>query len=164
MGINEDEYVRDIRNDLRERLASIGGRYADEMHDYEAQREALDAQHRRVVEALERERLAVQQLLEIEEVREGSATVEIEPLRRRVPLGDFLIAKICAHGPIDKELLKSEATAAGYEIDGRAFHATLMNVEKHSRVRKTRDGQYIGPEEATGLFGMGNPQQEGAVN
>jgi hypothetical protein len=163
MGFSEDEHVRDIRNDLRERLSALSGRYADQMHEYEAQREALDSHHRRVIEAVERERLAVQQLLEIEERREGSPTLEIEPLRRRVALADFLIAKICAHGPIDKDALRSEAIAAGYENDGRTFHATLMNVEKHAKVRKTPDGRYVGPEQTTGLFGMGDQQQEAAA-
>jgi hypothetical protein len=165
MASKEDAYVRDIRNDLRERLLLLNGRYGDVMRDYDAQREALEAAHRATIEMIERERLAVRQLLEIEERREGSTSVEIEPIRRRVPLADFLIAKACAHGPVEREVLKSEAQAAGYEFDGRTFHATLMNVEKHGKVIKREDGRYEGPKRSEdGLFGLGNETEARAVN
>ncbi|MEA2879667.1 MAG: hypothetical protein QOF14_4863 [Hyphomicrobiales bacterium] len=164
MGSDKDGYVRDIRNDLRERLLALDGRYSDAMHEYEAEREALELKREGTTGAIEKERAAVRQLLEIEERREGSETVEIVPTRKLMPLADFLIAKVCAHGPIDRESLKTEAMAAGYQIDGRTFHATLMNVEKHGKIARADTGQYLAAPISEGtLFGMGQQKEEPQV-
>jgi hypothetical protein len=142
--------MRDIRHDLRERLAALNGRYVDEMVQYDQKREALEEGHRTAITTLERERLAVEQLLAIEEERQGiaPAAAEARKTARLVPLADFLIAKAYTHGPIDKDQLREEANLAGYfaEGNGRTFHATLMNVTKCGRLVHRPDGRYAVPD------------------
>src|SRR6266699_433869 len=84
----ETDSMRDIRHDLRERLASISGRYADEMAQYQEKREALDNAHRDTMTALDREKVAVEQLLAVEEERQGilPAAVEARKTARLVAL------------------------------------------------------------------------------
>jgi hypothetical protein len=141
--------MRDIRHDLRERLASIGGRYADELSQYDQRREALEQEHRATIVGLERERIAVEQLLAIEEERHGISAdaVEARKTARLVPLAEFLITKVYTHGPMEKDQLREEANLAGYfaEGNGRKFHTTLMNIAKYGRLIHFPDGRYAFP-------------------
>jgi hypothetical protein len=142
--------MRDIRHDLRERLANISARYLDEMYEYDQKREALEEGHRTTIEGLDRERTAVEQLLKVEEERHGASPGEVEARKtaRLVPLATFIETKVHAHGPMDKDQLRAEANLAGYFIDGngRTFHATLMNIAKCGRVLQLPDGRYAFPE------------------
>jgi hypothetical protein len=52
--------MRDIRTDLRERLASVAGRYSDEIAEYNRKLEALEKSHKETLTALARERAALQ--------------------------------------------------------------------------------------------------------
>jgi hypothetical protein len=156
----EIDSMRDIRHDLRERLATISGRYADELAKYEETRLALEQQHRDTMAALDRERAALEQLLTIEEEREGIVPGSAESRRtaRLVPLADFLMTKVYTHGPIEKDHLRHEANLAGYfaERNGRTFHATLMNLTKCSRLIHLSDGKYAcPPRDSTPLFSTG---------
>jgi hypothetical protein len=154
--------MRDIRDDLRERLRSIDARYADEMAEYQEAISELTKKHREYVDALSRERAAVDQLLAIEDGRadlpSAPSSTKMIPL---VPLGDFLIAKIASYGPMDKEALKIEFNAAGYTGGGRNFHATLMNITNHGKLTQLEDGRYAIPTRATPLFDV-EPSQEGS--
>jgi len=118
--------MRDIRHDLRERLAGISARYLDEMYEYEQKREALEEGHRTTIDALDSERIAVDQLLKIEEARHGisSSEVEIRKTARLVPLATFIETKLHAHGSMDKDQLRAEANLAGYFLDGNAAPST----------------------------------------
>jgi hypothetical protein len=148
--------MRDIRHDLRERLAALNGRYLDAMALYQAEREALDNGHRVTITALERERTAVEQLLAIEEERQGfpPAAVQARKTARLVALDDFLVTKVHAHGPMDKDHLRAEANLAGYfaEGNGRKFHITLMNVTRCGRLVRLSDGKYAFPERQPPMF------------
>ena len=160
--------MRDIRHDLRERLASISGRYADEMTQYQEKREALDNAHRDTMTALDREKVAVEQLLAVEEERQGilPAAIEARKTARLVALDDFLVTKVHAHGPLDKDQLRAEANLAGYfaEGNGRTFHVTLMNVTKCGRLVHLPDGRYAFPERrGAALFGGADQTTEDEV-
>jgi hypothetical protein len=160
LGELEIDSMRDIRYDLRERLASISGRYADELSKYDEKREALERLHRETIAALERERMAIEQLLAIEEERQGipPTSAEARKTARLVPLADFLITKVYTHGPIEKDQLREEVNLAGYfaEGNGRTFHTTLMNVTKCRRLIRLPDGRYACPHrDSVALFGVG---------
>ena len=76
--------MRDIRTDLRERLASVNGRYADEMVDYDRKLGELQECHRQAIAVLERERAVLEQLLAILDAtirlfNPGVDLVEIKP-------------------------------------------------------------------------------------
>jgi hypothetical protein len=152
--------MRDIRADLKERLAFLDGRYADEVAKYDQQRDALEAAYRESIQRITRERSAIADLLAIENER------AIEPLAverpKLAPLMEFLLAKVCAHGPVDKDQLRAETNAAGYfdEGNGRAFHTTLMNITRGGKVIQLPDGRYAAPTTPGNLF---NPNREGNV-
>jgi hypothetical protein len=163
-----DDSMRDIRHDLRERLASIGGRYADELSQYDEKREALEREHRTAIVGLERERIAVEQLLAIEEERHGipADAVEAGKTARLVPLAEFLITKVYTHGPMEKDQLREEANLAGYfaEGNGRKFHTTLMNITKCGRLVHRPDGRYAFPaRHPATLFGSDDQPRESAM-
>jgi hypothetical protein len=142
--------MRDIRQDLRERLAGISARYFEEMYNYDQKREALEEGHRTTIEGLDQERVAVEQLLKIEEERHGASPSEAEVRKtaRLLPLAAFIETKVHAHGPMDKDQLRAEANLAGYFVEGngRTFHTTLMNITKCGRVVQLPDGRYAFPQ------------------
>jgi hypothetical protein len=161
--------MRDIRQDLRERLAQIDARSADWFGEYDRKLEALSREHREMVSSLDREREAVKQMLDIEEARQGvpAGLIESRKTARLVALPDFIITSVRAHGPIDKDQLRSVIEAAGYfaEGNGRMFHTTLMNITKAGRLSLLADGRYALPSErkASTLFeGDNATSEEGA--
>jgi hypothetical protein len=143
--------MRDIRTDLRDRLASVMGRTVDEHDRHMRAQDALDIQHKMEIAALERERKALEALLAIEQERDGVLPLDRPAARPILPLGEFLKTKVHAHGPMDKDELRSEADIAGYFDDatnGRTFHTTLMNFVKHGKITQLPDGRYAYPERA----------------
>ena len=69
--------MRDIRTDLRERLASVAARYSDEIDEHNRKFEALKRSHEETLRALARERAALEQLLAIEDERAGIRSLTI---------------------------------------------------------------------------------------
>ena len=153
--------MRDITDDLRERLRQIDAEYADEMA-------ALDERlvaHRHTIAELNRQRSVVQAALGLEAQRSGGSAEDgaAAIVRARLPLEEFVITKVHALGPLDKDALKAEAGRAGYPEaeNGRSFHMTLTNVIKHKKLRQLPDGRYAYPERPdAGLFAAGDASQE----
>jgi len=143
--------MRDIREDLRDRLAAIQVAFNSAGEEHETQITILHASYRHKVDALERERQTVLQLLKIEEARACSADEPTKPkaLQPALPLAEFIITKLSANGPMSKEQIKAEVERAGYlegEITGRTFHLTLMNISgAGGRISKLPDNRYIAP-------------------
>jgi hypothetical protein len=159
--------MRDIRDDLRERLMALDGRHADAMVDYDQRLAALNKEHRETVAAIERERAALKELLAFEAQRHGLPPDDplnyVQKKQLRLPLADFLIARVAARGPLDKEGLKAEADSAGYldAGNGRSFHAALLNMTKHGKLKQLADGRYAAPNGAVEtLFGLGQQAAE----
>jgi hypothetical protein len=140
--------MRDIRTDLRDRLAAVMGRTADQHDRYARAHEALVTAHTQEIANLERERKALEALLTIEQERDGALPLAVPATRPVLPLGEFLTTKVHAHGPMEKDELRSEAEMAGYLndiVNGRTFHTTLMNVVKHGKITQLPDGKYAYP-------------------
>jgi GAF domain-containing protein len=148
--------LRDIRNDLRERLAALDGAELDQMMTYQAERERLDAAHNNALRSIAAERAALKQLLSIEDHRASALPPFTARSAPTIPLGDFLIAKVRACGALEKEELRAAAEEAGYR-DGRAFHTTLMNITKGGKLQQYSDGRYA----PTALDIFGPPLVEG---
>lgn len=136
--------MRDIRNDLHERLAALQSQQYEEISSYHEKFDLLQSEHRRVIAAIESERAAIKQLLLIEERRALAAPAIQSDTSPLVPLSDFIIAKIQTTGPLEREELRSAAEEAGYK-DGRTFHTTLMNITKGRRLQQMADGRYAIP-------------------
>jgi hypothetical protein len=155
--------VRDIRNDLRERLAVINGMQADEESRYFDERMRIDNDHARALESFERERSVINQLLAIEERRGSLPTI---PTSFKSPLPDFLITNIKMFGPMSKNELRAAVESAGYfeddEANGRTFHTTLMNITKGGRLRQLPDDRYAMPD-LEGLFSADGETKEGEM-
>jgi hypothetical protein len=159
--------MRDIRTDLRERLASVAGCYSDEIAEHNRKLDALEKSHKETLTALARERAALEQLLAIEDERAGIPSPTLaQKLATLVPLGDFLVTKVQAHGPREQAQLRAEASLAGYLADGngRAFHITLINVTKCGRLVHLPDGRYAFSEQhAATLFVSDDRPRESAM-
>lgn len=144
------EAMRDIREDLRERLATIQMAYNQATAEFDEAMVALQIGYRQKADALERERVAVLRLLEIEEARPETAKDQSRaaPTDRPpvFPMAEFIITKLHAHGPMTKEEIRTHVDLAGYldgEATGRTFHLTLMNISNSGgRVKKFPDGRY----------------------
>ncbi|MGO9133905.1 MAG: hypothetical protein ACLP8A_07635, partial [Methylovirgula sp.] len=101
--------MRDISSDLRERLAANSARYADEMARFDEASSKLREEHRAILDALERERAAVEQLLAIEMERSDEPmSVHNERIKaHRMQLSDFMITIVYASGPLTKDEIRS---------------------------------------------------------
>ena len=155
--------MRDIRPDLRERLADVNDSYATESAEFERKQKALEHEHKRRLDALARERAALEQLLVVENERGGIAAPTLaQKLATLVPLGDFLVAKLQMYGPMEKNQLRTEAKLAGYFAhgNGRTFHITLMNITNGGRVTLLPDGRYAFPDHQPAIF---DRSEEGAM-
>jgi hypothetical protein len=143
--------MRDITEDLRDRLAAIQVAFNVATSDHEDRVMALQTDYRRKTMALERERQTVLELLKIEEARflpseqPGISKAKQPPL----PLAEFIITKLHANGPMTKEQIRAEIDRAGYldgEVTGRTFHLTLMNISgAGGRISRLPDQRYAAP-------------------
>jgi hypothetical protein len=161
--------VRDIRDDLRERLATIQTAYNLATAEHDAAMIALQTGYRQKTEALERERLAVLELLKIEEAR-PEATETPAMRKPSLPMAEFIITKLHAHGPMTKEEIRAHVDLAGYldgEATGRTFHLTLMNISASSgRILRFADGRYAFRPKIPRAATLGAPRtikQEGST-
>lgn len=113
--------LKDIRPDLRERLRAA----AVERDQLRPRLQELDG----TIALLER-------LIEQEDQRFRPAGVAPSD-----SLGDFLLEKM-RRGISTKESLRAVAEEAGYDVDGRSIHATLVNLIKSGRAVEIGEGQY----------------------
>jgi hypothetical protein len=145
--------MRDIIEDLKERLRNVLARYADEEASYTEARVELDAKHRQAISLLNVEQNAIEQLLRSELARTGSAMQEPVLPRPKLSLVDFLLTKLHADGPMPKDDLRRHAQLAGYfgdeDAGGRKVHATLMNLATAGRAHRLPDGKYSFPDRVT---------------
>lgn len=124
--------MRDIRDDIRERLAAVEHKRQDFLAALKAQDDI---------------KAALEKLLELEEARTRSGTVvngnnhEKTPT---IPVADFLVG-LLRERPRTKEELSELAARAGYYPDaeavGRAIHMTIVNMERSGRIHEVR-GRY----------------------
>ncbi len=142
--------MRDIRDDLRERLKAVELRINEEMEQYSSARRELEATHAQRTATLNDQRKALLTILNAE--AEGT----LEPLEggkslatMRLPLIEYFRTVIFSRGPQTKDDLKEAAIAAGYSDEatgaGRVTHATLLNAVSSGKLVRLIDGRYAGP-------------------
>ena len=152
--------MRDIVEDLEERLRSVLARYAAEEADYTEARLALEAKHREAISSLNAEQNALEQLLRSELARTGCTMMQPVLSKPKLSLLDFLLTKLHADGPMSKEEIRRHAQLAGYFADddrgGRKVHATLMNLLSAGRLHRLPDGRYSFPERPRAPLSNGN--------
>jgi hypothetical protein len=116
-----ETHLKDIRPDLRERLRAA----AVERDQLRPRLQDLDG----TIALLEK-------LLEHEDRRfkPPNATPTDS-------LADFLLENL-GRGIATKDALRAVAEGAGYEVDGRSIHATLVNLIKSGKAVEIGEGQY----------------------
>jgi hypothetical protein len=119
--------MRDIREDLRERLSSL---------------EAKRAEHHAALKELDEQAAAVMRMLDIEdrEFPEQQPKGGPAPTPTKV-LSDFIYEEL-GRRRMNKAEIKVAAERAGYENVGRAVHLTLVNMARFGRVRCGEDKKY----------------------
>ncbi len=146
--------MRDIRDDLRERLKILDVRLAEETERYSAVRRELEADHMHKLEVIKAQSDAIITLLNAENESNG---FPIEPVQSlpgmRLPLKDYFLTLTYTRGPLTKDDLRDAANRAGYFDDdasaGRVTHATIMNLVSSGRLVRLSDGGYAKPESLT---------------
>jgi hypothetical protein len=114
--------LRDIRPDLRERLRVA----KSDLSQVQA-----------MIGTLESTVGLLEQMLAQEEQRYAAS-------EKSVPsesLPEFLLEKLRS-GPHTKDVLRWAAEQAGYDVDGRSIHATLVNLIRTDRAVEVREGEY----------------------
>jgi hypothetical protein len=135
--------VRDIRDDLIERLEKANAEMAVAQTNHDVERRELEQRfHRQFVAIAERQK-ALRVLLD-EETGVLGEKREVTPGEKRfqLPLQEFILNLLSANGSATKDEIKDAAERAGYESAGRMVHATLLNIKKSDKVLLLADGQY----------------------
>jgi hypothetical protein len=113
--------MKDIRPDLRERLRAAAVE-RDQLRPHLAELEAEIALLEKVIEREDRRFRPA-----------GSSPQD--------SLADFLMENL-RRGIATKDGLRAVAEGAGYEVDGRSIHATLVNLIKSGKAVEFNEGEY----------------------
>ena len=135
--------MRDIRADLRDRIAALGGRESEIAREHNRRMRELELWWENEIKIVQDERSAAQAMLAIEMRRHG----EIEKIGLpQVPLQDFIIQETAKRGIASKEDLRLAATQANYfpdgETGGRQIHTTVLNLVRANRLMEVQEGRF----------------------
>jgi hypothetical protein len=160
--------MRDIRDDLRERLKIVDLRSDEENERYGAARRGLEIEHAQAIQMLQEQRKALLVIINADSEDYSPPEEKIRRPAMRLPLKDYFLTIISTRGPHSKDDLKEAAITAGYFSDGanagRATHATVMNITSSGTLRRLPDGRYdwVGPIDRS-LFGPTNAVEKASV-
>jgi hypothetical protein len=91
--------MRDIVNDLNERLAAIASKYAEEMARYDEECRDAHTKHRAVIESLEHDKHALEEVLGAEARRSAGTEVVVRKPMLKLPPSDFNLDSVQRDGP-----------------------------------------------------------------
>ena len=141
--------MRDIRNDLQDRVDLIEEQISAAHAQFEGRLEQLKSERDARLAELKAELTAVATLVDCEHRRLGDLATEQTVEAQSLPLADFFVRKLSESGPLSKEDLRVLAVKEGYfddsEIAGRGAHATLVTIVKEGRIRQLPDGTFAPP-------------------
>ncbi len=140
--------VRDIREDLAERLRAIDAEMAAARTEYDVARRTLDSEYAVLFEDMSDRQRAVSRILDAESQRMGDAPQRRAPSppTMKLPLSDYIIHLI-GEGNKSKDDIRDAVDRAGYEGAGRTVHTTLLNLVRANRIIEY-DGAYRLPNTA----------------
>jgi len=149
--------MRDITNDLKERLSAVEEQGKAENLRYERDRKALDEQHNTRLADLKAEWETINRLLVAEQRRLGVSPETPAQPKPKMSLDDFFVQVAEKFGTASKQNLREEAEHAGYFVDGgpngRRTHATIMNIVRSGRLREIEPDVYA-PGHKHGEFNL----------
>jgi hypothetical protein len=102
----------------------------------------IEDEFRSEVREIESLREAISNVLAIEDRLHGEHSEEPS-----VPIADFLVRAAAKYGPRSKEQFRAMAKEAGYVVDGRTIHATVVNIVRGGRLEMLEDGRFGVPSE-----------------
>lgn len=129
---NDSAPLRDIRPDLKARL-----RAALENRD----------SHQAKVEEFAGEIDDLTRQLDRENARYGQERVRLQLQEPTESLTDFILQALRMR-PMGKEDLRDSASRAGYSVDGRSIHATVVNLHRTGRIKEITEGVFAMPDHA----------------
>ena len=142
--------MRDIRNDIKERLDEATARRTKIVAEFEQQQQALVMRRTSALSGLEREIATLQNLFDIESRRMGPTVTGpgVPAHQPTLPLADFIVNTTIQTGPRTKDELRALAERAGYfpeGIGGRTIHATTMNLLRANKLAEDEHGRFAPP-------------------
>jgi hypothetical protein len=138
--------LRDISQDLKERLSMIEEQAKAENNNFEQQFKKLEDSHNAKMAELRMQWEGINAALQAEFRRLGVNADSPSPPKPALSLDDFFVQLVEKFGTAGKENLRAEAANAGYfppgDKGGRTTHATLMNIVRAGRIREISSEVY----------------------
>ncbi len=132
--------------ELTERYIAAKARVSAVKAEYDAQRSALEAKFNKAFVEVKEELVALETLLRLEERKSGQEQTA-DSSAPRLPLAEFFLTALHAHGALSKDDLRDQAERAGYFADGegsgRTVHVTLLNLCRTGRAKEIEPGIYM---------------------
>jgi hypothetical protein len=117
--------MRDIRADLRERLRLL---------------EARRAELQITLKDLDEETAAIMRMLDAEDRRFPPVPDNGQAMPEKI-LTEFIYEELVRRRMSKKEI-RVVVEGAGYKVDGRSVHLTLVNLERNGRIQVADDQRY----------------------
>jgi hypothetical protein len=136
-------FMRDIRSDLRERVALMERRIKAGHAHYEDKIKQLQNERDAVVANLKSSIAMLAKLIELEQAEMGAASV-VSPTASQPSLVEFLERKLIEIGPLSKDDLCNMAMKEGY-FPAQDVQATLMRIVEEKRICPLPDGTFALP-------------------
>jgi hypothetical protein len=139
--------MRDIRNDLQERVRLIEDQISSSYAQFEKMIEQLQSEREARVSELQAELSALGKLMEVEHRRMANVLPLQAPAATEVSLADFILQRLSENGPMSKDglvdlTLKERLFDDGESAD-RAVHTTLVNIIRSEHLRQLHDGTFV---------------------
>jgi hypothetical protein len=139
--------MRDIRNDLQERVRLIEDQISSSYAQFEKMIEQLQSEREARVSELKSELSALGKLMEVEHRRMANVLPLQTPAAPEVSLADFILQRLGEMGPMSKDdlvdlTLKERLFDDGESAD-RAVHTTLVNIIRSEHLRQLHDGTFV---------------------
>jgi hypothetical protein len=139
--------MRDIRNDLQERVRLIEDQISNSYAQFEKMIEQLQSEREARVSELKAELSALGKLMEVEHRRMANVLPLQGPAATEVSLADFILQRLSENGPMSKDglvdlTLKERLFDDGESAD-RAVHTTLVNIIRSEHLRQLHDGTFV---------------------
>lgn len=155
--IHKKADYQDIREELRKRVSLLESLAAKEQTRFEAEQEKAAAAHKKAMDSYKIAIASYRDMLTLEESfsvnmlaaqnevgpKQENETVKINLPAPKVSLAEFFVKTLAETGPMNKDELRQVALDAGYEIDGRHTHATLVNLTRNQRIKPASDNKYV---------------------
>ena len=140
--------MRDIRNDLLERVDLMEGRIKAAHAKCEDKIKQLQSERDATVADLKSSIAMLAKLLEFEQQETGNIP-PVAPKSPQLSLADFFERKLIESGPLSKDDLCNMAMKEGYFPDAESARqtvdGTLMNIVREKRICPLPDGTYALP-------------------